>query len=240
MWGLMIGCFSVETNLVTARLMGRIWWLLNRRHRERALNNLRPALGDRYSEAQLRDIARRSFEHFAQLYLVELFMTPRLVNRWSWSRYVELDNLGPSLRELLSKRGVIMLTGHFGSYELLGFTICRLGIPLVAIMRPLDNPLINRHLLAAREAGGLSLLYKKGAMASADGILRGGGALCFIADQDAGRKGLFVNFFGRPASTYKGHRPVGDAAQGTRHHRCRHTGRYGLSLSHVCRAPHPA
>jgi KDO2-lipid IV(A) lauroyltransferase len=203
LWTLIVGCFPVNANLATARLLGRVWWLTMKRHRDRALDNLRHALGDRYSEAQLQRIASGSFAHFAQVYLVELVMTPRIVNEWSWARYVALDDLGPALRELLSERGVIMVTAHFGNFELLGYTICRLGIPLVAVMRPLDNPLVNRHLLAAREAGGLTLLYKKGATVSANDILSRGGTLCFIADQDAGRKGIFVDFFGRPASTYR-------------------------------------
>ena len=202
-WAVVIGCFPIELNLSTARLMGRLWWTLMKRHRDRAMDNLRPALGDRYSEAQLRCIARKSFEHFAQLYLVELVMTPRIVNPWSRARHVELDRIGPALGELLSGRGTIMLTGHFGNYELLGYTICRLGVPLHAVMRPLDNPLINRYLESSRQAGGLTLLYKKGVSAVAGDVLDRGGALCFIADQDAGRKGLFVDFFGRQASTYK-------------------------------------
>lgn len=203
LWVVIIGCFPVDMNLRTARLMGRIWWTLMKRHRDRALDNLRPAFGGRYNDRQLRRIARKSFEHFAQLYLVELAMTPRLVTPWSWARYVELDRLGPALRTLLAERGTILLTGHFGNYELLGYTLCRLGIPLTAVMRPLDNPLINRYLVTSRVAGGLSLLYKKGVSAVAGDVLDRGGALCFIADQDAGRKGLFVEFFGRKASTYK-------------------------------------
>jgi KDO2-lipid IV(A) lauroyltransferase len=203
LWTLIVNCFPIEMNLSTARFMGRIWWAAIRRHRDRALDNLRPALGDRYGERQLRRIARQSFEHFAQLYLVEAVMSPRLITEWSWARYVELDKLGPALRELLNGRGLIMLTGHFGNYELLGYTICRLGLPLTAVMRPVDNPLINRYLVAAREAGGLSLLYKKGVTAVAPEVIDRGGSLCFIADQDAGRKGLFVDFFGRQASTYK-------------------------------------
>ena len=131
-WALIINCFPIDSNLSTARLMGRIWWATMRRHRDRALDNLRAALGDRYDEPQLRRIARRSFEHFAQLYLVEAVMSPRLITEWSWARYVELHELGPALRELLDGRGLIMLTGHFGNYELLGYTICRLGLPLTA------------------------------------------------------------------------------------------------------------
>ncbi len=203
LWATIIGCFPVDVNLRTARLMGRLWWALIPRHRNRAMSNLRPALGDRYSERELRRIAKRAFEHFAQLYLVELVLTPRLISAWSWARHVELGRLGPALNEILNRRGLIMLTGHFGSYELLGFTISKLGMPLTAVMRPLDNPLISHYLEASRKAGGLSLLYKKGVMASAGNVIDTGRPLCFIADQDAGRRGMFVDFFGRKASTYK-------------------------------------
>ena len=202
-WALLMDCFPVDLNLRTAQLLGTLWWLLSPKHRERALANLRPALGDRYSEQQLRDIARRSFQHFTQLYLVETGMLPRLISEWSWARHVELGRLGPALRLLLARRGCILLTPHFGSYELLGYTICRLGIPLTAIFRPLDNDLVNDYLIRTRKSGGLELLMKKGVSERAAAVLDAGGALCFIADQDAGRKGLFVDFFGRKASTYK-------------------------------------
>ncbi len=202
-WAMIVGCFPMETNLRSGRLFGRIWWSISRRHRERALANLRPALGDRLDEASLRRLARRSFQHFAQLYLVELVMTPRLINKWSWARHVELGAIGPAIRELLRERGTIMITPHFGNYELLGFTIAELGLPLVSIMRPLDNPLINDYLVATREASGLSLLFKKGAMNRADDILAEGETLCFIADQDAGRKAVFADFFNRKAAWYK-------------------------------------
>lgn len=96
-----------------------------------------------------------------------------------------------------------MVTPHFGNYELLGYTIAKLGIPLTAIMRPLDNTLITEYVVETRERGGLSLVFKKGAAAAADECVTSGGTVCFIADQDAGRKGVFADFFGRPASWYK-------------------------------------
>lgn len=201
-WALLIGCFPVETNLRTGRLMGSLWWLLLRRSRQRAMDNLRHAYPD-LSDAQRRRIGRECCRHFAQLYLVELALTPRLINRWSWARYVELDALGPALRELLRDRGALLLTPHFGNYELLGYCLAELGFPLAAVMRPLDNPLITAYLCATRQACGLELLFKKGAMQRADDIIAAGRPLCFIADQDAGRKGVFAEFFGRPASWYK-------------------------------------
>ncbi|RMF76957.1 MAG: hypothetical protein D6744_11880 [Planctomycetota bacterium] len=202
-WATVIGCFPIETNLRTARWMGRIWWWLKPAHRQRALDNLRPSLGDEYDERQLRSIALGAFEHFAQLYLVELVMTPRLVTIWSWPRYIALGDIREPLRELLAPHGVIMITPHFGNFELLGFTLAKLGLPLTAIMRPLDDPLINDYLIASRAASGLELLLKHGVSERADAVIGGGGTLCFIADQDAGRKGVFSDFFGRKASWYK-------------------------------------
>ena len=54
-----------------------------------------------------------------------------------------------------------------------------------------------------RQRHGQQILDKKGAAKYMEQILADGGTLCFIADQDAGRKGIFVDFFGRKASTYK-------------------------------------
>ena len=203
LWGLIINCLPVEMSLHFGRAMGRMWWYISPRHRARALEHLRPSLGHRYGEARLAEIARRSFEHFAQVFLVELVMTPRLITPWSWSRYVELGNLDAALRLLLERRGLIMITAHFGNFELLGYTISRLGLPINAVMRPLDNPLLTDLLVQTRASSGLSLLFKRGASERFEQILDEGGALCFIADQDAGRKGVFADFFGRKASWYK-------------------------------------
>lgn len=206
LWIAIVLCFPIEMNLASARLIGRIWYYFPtgrlRDHRRRALGHLRESFPQQTSDAWFERVARLSFEHLAQLYLVELAMTPRLVTEWTWPRYVELGALGPALRELLSGPA-ILVTGHFGNYELLGHTICKLGLPLTALMRPLDNPLINDYLVRTREAGGLSLLFKRGAMEQAPRVLDRGGLVSFIGDQDAGGKSVFVDFFGRPAATYK-------------------------------------
>jgi len=203
LWGTLIGWFPVETNRRTARLLGHVWWWLMPRHRQRAMDNLRAALGGQRDEETLRRLARESFVHFTQLYLVEMVMTPRLVTEWSWTRYVELGELSEALRELLRPRGTILITAHFGNYELLGYAIARLGLPLTAVFRPLDDPLVTDYVMRTRKAGGVNLLIKRGAMRQAEPVLRSGEPLCFIADQDAGRKGVFSEFFGRKASWYK-------------------------------------
>ncbi|MFQ5423904.1 MAG: lysophospholipid acyltransferase family protein [Phycisphaerae bacterium] len=178
------------------RLLGKF-----REHRNRAERNIRLAFPD-WDEARVSATALGSMQHLAMM-AVEALRTPQLISVWTSPRHVHLTQLDEAIRVLLRGRGCIMLTGHYGSWELLGFTLATLGFDIVAVMRPLDNEYLNRYLLDVRERSGLRLLYKKGAAASADDVIESGGALCFIADQNAGRKGLFVDFFGRKASTYK-------------------------------------
>jgi Kdo2-lipid IVA lauroyltransferase/acyltransferase len=194
--------FPLDANLRTARWMGWIWFRIMPRHRDRAREHLRAAYGGAMSHREMDRVALQSMQQMTMMAMESLF-TPRLVNEWTWPRYIRLRGLDQAADVLLSRRGAIMLTGHYGNWELLGFVLAALGFPLTAVMRPLDNPYLNEFLLGVRARRGLQLLYKKGATQSAGEILSSGGILGFIADQNAGHKGEFVDFFGRPASTYK-------------------------------------
>jgi KDO2-lipid IV(A) lauroyltransferase len=107
------------------------------------------------------------------------------------------------LELILTGRGLILVTGHYGPFEVTGHLLASLGFSTVAVMRPLDNVYLNRFVAQTRRTHGLTLLDKKGAMAQTQQALEGGKLLAFIGDQDAGRKGLFVDFFNQSASTYK-------------------------------------
>jgi KDO2-lipid IV(A) lauroyltransferase len=170
-------------------------------HRNRAEQHIRLAYPE-WTTAQVEHAALTSMQHIAML-AVEVLFTPRLVTQWTWPRHITLTDLSDAIRILLAKRGCIMLTGHYGNWELLGYALATLGFDIVAVMRPLDNEYINGFLLDKRERSGLRLLYKKGVTQSAQEVLESKGTLCFIADQNAGAKGVFVDFFGRKASTYK-------------------------------------
>ncbi|MCE9589275.1 MAG: lysophospholipid acyltransferase family protein [Planctomycetes bacterium] len=193
--------FDVESNLRTAGAIGRLMYRIDRRHRERTLRHLALAFPD-LSPAQADDLARRAFEHFIQL-IVEVLHTPHAIHRDSWSRLITLRNIAPALEVLNAGKPAIMLTGHLGNWEVLGTLMAVLGYPCQAIARPIDNPYINRWLLGVREKRGMKIITKWDATDHMVGVLQSGGVLGFIADQNAGDKGLFVPFFGKLASTYK-------------------------------------
>ncbi len=172
-----------------------------REHRNRAELHIRDAFPDA-SNAKIERIALESMQQLCMM-VIEVFVSPRLITRWAWHDYVETRDLADAIRALADKRGCILLTGHYGNIEVLGTSLATIGFDMTAVMRPLDNRYINQFLTRRRRYGGLKLLDKGGATQHAPEILESGAGLCFIADQNAGRKGIFVDFFGRKASTYK-------------------------------------
>jgi len=193
--------FDVEANLRTASAIGRQLYRIDKRHRERVLAHLAIAF-PHWSDAQRERIAIESFEHFVQL-LVEVLHSPRLLTPQSWANHLHLKNLSPAIEHLASGKPAILITGHLGNWEVLGYLLSVLGFEVQAIARPLDNRLVNDWLLGIRERRGTKIITKWDATDQMLGVLGRGGALGFIADQNAGDKGLFVPFFGRLASTYK-------------------------------------
>jgi KDO2-lipid IV(A) lauroyltransferase len=109
----------------------------------------------------------------------------------------------PTLDCLLSGRPLLLVTGHFGNWELGGYILGLLGFRTHAIARDLDNPYLDRFLRRFRERTGQGILSKVGDFDRINAVLQNGGAVATLGDQDAGQRGLYVDFFGRPASTHK-------------------------------------
>jgi KDO2-lipid IV(A) lauroyltransferase len=195
-------CFPISTNLDTAAFVGDFIYMFYRRGRERAVGNLRRSFPE-YTAGQCQAMARESMRQMVMLF-TEVLFTTRLIHINTWARYVHLENFREVLEMLIRRdRGVILLTGHYGNWEILGYVLATLGFETTSIARPLDNPYVNHWLLGVREKQGQRIIDKTGATTEVAPLLASGGTVGFIADQNAGSKGVFVDFFGRKASTYK-------------------------------------
>ena len=196
-------CFPLAAAMRFASGLGDIMYHLDRRHRERSMENLRLCFPEK-SENELKKLTRDSFRLLPMLG-VEVMLTPRYVKLERLAQHLILgDGLGPVLRLMVEQhQGAVMVTGHYGNWEVLGYMMAVMGFETTSVARPLDNKHINDFVLGVREKKGQRIIDKKGAMKEAPLVLDAHGAVAFIADQDAGPKGMFVDFFGRPASTYK-------------------------------------
>lgn len=194
--------FSADQNLRTASAVGRLFHRVNPRRGRRADEHIAWAFPE-MGEAARAAIAQASIENMFRLFMVESVVMPQILNVRSWPRHVGFGGVEPCMNLLLSDRPVLLVTGHCGNWELLGFTLALLGFPMTAIARPLDNRFVDRWLLGIRESRGLRVLTKWGASEEMQHLLDSGGRVAFIADQNAGDSGVFVPFFGRLASAYK-------------------------------------
>jgi len=193
--------FSIETNLKIACFLGRLLWKYYHRGRNRALDNLHASFPEK-SEEWIWQTGERSFEHIAML-AIDVLFTPRLVKKSNWRNYSQYKNAERAKWLMQEGRGLLMVTGHYGNFEIMGYLMGLFGFNIYSVARPLDNKFINKYLYSVRERVGQKIVDKKGAAELMTKITSTGATLCFIADQDAGRKGIFVDFFGRKASTYK-------------------------------------
>jgi KDO2-lipid IV(A) lauroyltransferase len=199
-------CLIQAMPFSAARALARgLAWLayhVDRRHRLVARANLGHAFPEK-SPREIDALVRGTYRHFCTM-LVEMVHLPRMLYPTTWRRYLDLAAGRPLVDVLLSGRPVLLLTGHLGNWELSGFMLGLLGFRSYAIARRLDNAYLHEFLMHRfRQRTGQRILSKDGDFEKIQAVLSGGGALGTLADQDAGQRGLFVDYFGRPASTHK-------------------------------------
>jgi KDO2-lipid IV(A) lauroyltransferase len=185
--------------LAMGTLAGRIACFVDRRHRAIALGNLHRALGDRLSDRQIRRISLRCWEHFGRITMDALAFR-RLAREGPRGRIVH-EGLDHLRQAYALGRGVLEFSGHYGHWELAALLQARMGHPVALVARPLDNPRLETLLRDLRQATGNVVIYKRRAVRDVLSVLRKGLGVAILIDQDARNAGVFVPFFGRPAST---------------------------------------
>lgn len=201
-FGALQGVASVTPRPVLRRLgaaLGAVLGTVDRRHRRIALDNLSHALGDVLDREARRAVARKCWRHFGSIVL-EALAFPRL-DRAEIGTRIRVHGVEHVRRAYESGRGVVVFTGHFGNWELAAVVQAHLGLPLSLLARPLDNPALERRLARIRACSGNRIIYKRNAVREMMRLLRAGGGIAFMIDQDARADGVFVPFFGRLAST---------------------------------------
>lgn len=198
-----IQAMPLELCYAIARLASRVAFAITPKHRKIAMENLRHAFPDQYSEAQLRQIVDDLYVHFVTIG-VEIAHLPRLMRHTTWRRFVQPLNQGPLIEKVLSGRPVIMLTAHFGNWEIAGYSMAVFGFKPYSVARSLDNPFLEKLLRSIRTRTGQEIVYKRGAFDVVSELMQRACMVAFLSDQDAGHRGVFVEFFGRPASSHKG------------------------------------
>lgn len=189
-----------ENGMRLLRGLGSLACLLDRRHRAIGEANLKAAYGDALSPAARTRIIRGVYRHFAGV-IADLLFADRHFTLDTFDRIARFEGMDRIERALARGKGLIMVGAHLGNWEIGGIAMTLLNYPLVSVARPQDNPLLDEYLNRVRRSQGQEILQKRGAVRGVLEALRSNKMLAVLIDQDARDEGMFVDFFGRPAST---------------------------------------
>jgi KDO2-lipid IV(A) lauroyltransferase len=101
-------------------------------------------------------------------------------------------------------KGVVVVTGHFGNWEIGGASMAARGFPVDVVVQRQRNPLFDAAITANRTRLGMTVIERKEAPRKVLRALKAGRVVGIVGDQNIRRGGVFVDFFGRPASTARG------------------------------------
>lgn len=153
-------------------------------------------------KTEIKQITDKFYIHFSMLWI-------ELLKGWGmgeefFRKHLHVND-GRLVNKLVSgEKGVIFVSGHLGVYEWLALALPLYKKNVTAIMKKLSNPKIDQKIIQMRSIFGCRLIYQKQALKEGIKILKENGWFLMIADQDARKQGIFVDFLGVPASSAKG------------------------------------
>ena len=200
-----LNCLPVRS---AVRLADGVAWLLHHVAPKKltryqvATDNIRTAFGHDMPQTEVDNIIHGMWKHLARM-VVEVIQLQRRFRLYNCSDILRFRQREECVRAMIAGRPILFLGGHFGNWEVSVNTFGYFGFPMGVVARDLDNPWLHQWFLRFREATGNSLISKQGASTELVRAMEAGENVSLLCDQDAGRRGVFVDFFGRQASTFK-------------------------------------
>jgi KDO2-lipid IV(A) lauroyltransferase len=182
--------------------LGRLGHRLVSSRRRLAYDNLKQAMGDQLSDAEIRTVVRQVFENIGRT-MVEIARFEKLGPEGVKSIVVP-DGLDRLRGVLAEGRGAILATAHFGNWELFGVHPSACGLPVTAVALTQHNPAVNRLIKRVRQSTGCRIIEVPGESRQVFRALKDNRLVVIVADQHASAGTLVMDFFGRPAAVFRG------------------------------------
>lgn len=179
------------------RAMGSALRLLFKSRMQLAHDNMQLAFGDGLSFTERCGIIGPLMKMQGESLVESIICTPDSI-----AENVTVEGMEHLDRALAEGRGVILLGPHFDMWEMAGYIFGNRLDNVATVYKAMKNPYVNDYLIKTREKSNLALIQSKNALRPVLSRLKKGGAVVMMFDQNAGRSGLAVNFFGKKAMTY--------------------------------------
>lgn len=185
-------------------ILGRLTYLIGGSRRRMVDRNLQTAFPD-WSAERRAEMVRGQFRNLGYL-ATEFVKLPRCDREWM-ERYVEWEPEGLAFVQkcLDQGRGVMIHSAHFGNWEIIPAVLPeKFGVRMTVIGAKISNPYTHRFVWGNRARDNLDFLAIDEMGAGVVKALRRGELFAIASDQSAGKRGVFVDYFGVPSSTHTG------------------------------------
>ncbi|MDL2280595.1 lysophospholipid acyltransferase family protein [Selenomonadales bacterium OttesenSCG-928-I06] len=180
--------------------LGQLGWLVvPPKRREIAISNIMRCLSLPRQDAK--KLAKKSATRFGPMFMEVLYF-PKL-NKSNISEYVTLEGREYLDEALALGRGAVISTAHTGNWELLGASLAMYGFPLVSVVQKQSSGGADKFINEYRSKAGQHVTYRQGVREMVK-LLSEGMIIGLLMDQDIGKAGVFVEFFGQISSTAQG------------------------------------
>jgi KDO2-lipid IV(A) lauroyltransferase len=154
------------------------------------------------SQEWVTDTAKSAFRHVGREWLSVPYVSRRGLEEVR-RRVIEFEGHDALQTAFEERRGVVLVSGHFGNWDLAGSTLAAFGYPVDAVMQGMRNDRITPLVQKYRRGLGMGLIDRAKPWGRFNESLSAGRLLAFVADQDAGADGVFLPWFGKLASTHR-------------------------------------
>lgn len=194
----LLSVLPLGISLWIGRVIGFFMYHLHPKRKKIAYANLKAAFSKEKSPSELKSILKKTYRNYGQN-IVEVMRVP-VIDRGYLKKFVNVVGMGTLEKAVRQKKGIIFLTSHFGNWELPSLKSAQEGYPIYVMATRQGADRINDLLNRYREKLGCRVIPRGMALREIIKALRQRRIVGMIADQDAGRSGLFIDLLGRPAS----------------------------------------
>lgn len=183
------------------KVLGRTLHFFLKKRRRIAIQNLTFAFPEKSPE-WVNETVRKTFENMGIVFAE--FLALKWLDEKKIKDYVRFENIDLILEKFKQGNGVILLSGHYGNWEFLAYSVyVYLNLPVLIVVKPLSNYVLDKVINSNRTRLGNKVVSMYKAAFKVVKTLRNGGIVALLADQSATKdRDIFVDFFGRKAATF--------------------------------------
>jgi KDO2-lipid IV(A) lauroyltransferase len=187
----------------TAVALGRLAYLILTSRRRIAADNLRRAFKQDITDDEITAITKKVFINISRS-SIEFARFPVLTHRKILELVPDQTGMEQADKALAEGKGMICISGHFGSWELLGAWMCAKGYPVDYLVGQQHNRQVDRLLNRFRTSVGVGIIPVGVSARHVIKSLRANRLVGLVSDQHSASGAVVVDFFGRPAATPRG------------------------------------